>query len=87
MEVHISTIDDCRSLSKSLKDNEFKFHVFRDPESVSLKKVVIRGLPIDTEAAEIRKELTDRGITVESVSQMSLFEINKKSESLCCLLL
>lgn len=65
-----TNVEEYRSIQQTLIDNKIYFHSHPLPADKNLK-VVIRNLPHDTNTADIANELTEDGLTILKVSQLS----------------
>lgn len=65
-----ATSDDFRGITKMLDEGKLPYHSFLLQEEKPLK-VVLRGLPIDLPAGEIKEDLARQGLPVRTVTRMT----------------
>lgn len=67
------TIDVYRKIQKFLSDSNIEFFGMR-PKNERPRKILIKGLPIDTPISEVKSELSSLGYDIHRVSQLRNFK-------------
>lgn len=83
LKIFPGTIDAYRIIQKYLSDNEHQFFGLR-LKSERPRKIIIRGLPVDTPIEDVKTELLTRNFEVHRVSQMKNFQTKDKYPMFLC---
>lgn len=81
LHVKVTTIDNFRSLQRMLRQKGVAFHTYTPPAERELK-VVLRGLPYDTPAEEIKRALHQTGTVVTNVTPLTRLDRTDRSVKL-----
>ncbi|KAG8170764.1 hypothetical protein JTE90_019912 [Oedothorax gibbosus] len=73
VKVQFEDTDDHRKATKDMSDSGIEYYIMNPPNSRPLK-VVMRGLPRDSDPEEIKAELLSMGHSVEKVAQLRRFK-------------
>jgi len=69
LKLNLSTVDDYRTITKYLSENQIRYHTYQLPEDRNLS-VIIRNLLISITEAEIYEALTELKYEVTSVTYL-----------------
>lgn len=69
LKINLSTVDDYRSITKYLSENQIRYDTYQLPEDRNLS-VIIRNLPISITKVEIYEALTELEYEVTSVTRL-----------------
>ncbi|KAF8785964.1 Nucleic-acid-binding protein transposon like protein [Argiope bruennichi] len=73
IKLFVETSDDIRKMTKYLDELDKEYFVIASRAEKPIK-VVIKGLPINTECEEIKQELIEKGFRVDRVNQLKRFK-------------
>ncbi|KAF8789917.1 Nucleic-acid-binding protein transposon like protein [Argiope bruennichi] len=73
VKLFVDTTDDVRKLTKYLEEQNLEYYVISDKAEKPVK-IVIKGLPINTDVEEIKNELTQLDYQVQKVNQFRKFK-------------
>jgi len=69
LKLNLSTVDDYRTITKYLSENQIRYHTYQLPEDRNLS-VIIRNLLISITEAKIYEALTELKYEVTSVTYL-----------------
>ncbi|GFR07233.1 hypothetical protein TNCT_699701 [Trichonephila clavata] len=71
IKISTENMDDHRKITAYLKSIKEQFFVLNPPPSSRAQKIVIEGLPVSTDIADIKTDLESQGYSIEKVAQLT----------------